>query len=268
MRKVILIITVLFLIIGCGEDQGKLRILITDAPPPQNVEHIYLTILGVGIRNAAGDAITLQSDYYTVDIVRLTGGYSTSLTYNYSTGGSFVEVEPGDYTSVLIAINNLNSIETDSTQDTLLIPEGTSISYELEKDFTVSSNELVTLIVDFDASKSINWESTPYELTPVFRIYESDEAGYLLGTVKTIIDDTTETAAKFAVLKAINEADTFTQLTDTAGKFSLSLPEDTYTISAHVEGYESDTIYEEVTIMRDSVLEDYNFLLTEPPFFN
>jgi hypothetical protein len=264
MKKVILMVTVLFFIIGCGEDNGKLRILLTDAPPPQNVEHIYLTILGVGIRNADGDAITLQSDYYTVDVIRLTGGYSTSLTYDYSTGSSFVEVEPGDYNSVLIAINDLNLVETDSIQDTLLVPEGTPISYELETDFTVSSSELLTLIIDFDAAKSINWESTPYELIPVFRIYHSDEVGFLTGTVKKIaVDDTTELAAKFAVLEAVSTTDTLTTLTDTAGRFSLSLPEDTYTISAYVEGYATNTTYEDVTIMRDSILEDYNFLLNE-----
>jgi hypothetical protein len=263
MRKVILMLTVLFFIIGCGEDNGKIRILLTDAPPPQNVEHIYLTILGVGIRNAQGEATTLQSDYYTVDVVRLAGGYSTSLTYDYSTGSSFVEVEPGDYSSVLIAINDLGFVETDSIQDTLLVPDETPISYELETDFTVSSSELLTLIIDFDATKSINWESTPYELIPIFSIYHSDEAGFLTGAVTKEIDDTTEVAAKFAVLEAVNATDTLTALTDTTGNFSLSLPEDTYTINAYVEGYESDTTYEDITIVRDSVLENFNFLLTE-----
>ena len=263
MNKVILVITVLFFILGCGEDEGKIRILITDAPPAQNVKNIYITILGVAIRNMEGEIINLQDDFYTVDIVRLAGGKSTSLTYNYETGGSFLNIKTGDYQSILLALAQTNSVTIDSITDSLLIPnEYIPFTFELEKDITIFSGEYTTLVVDFDASKSINWESDPYELNPSFKLFNYSEAGFIQGTVKTL-EDTLEVPLKFAALKATNSTDTMTTLTDSTGIYYLFLPEGTYNISAHVENFIADTIYEGVTIISDSVQMEYDFILTE-----
>lgn len=263
MNKVLLVITVLFFILGCGEDEGKIRVLITDAPPAQNVKSIYITILGVAIRNAEGEIINLQDDYYTVDIVKFAGGKSTSLTYNYETGGNFLNKKAGDYTSVLLALAQINSVAIDSTTDSLLIPdEYLPFIFELEKDFTIFSNEYTTIVVDLDASESINWESEPYELIPSFRIFEYSEAGFIQGTVKTL-EDTLEVPVKFAVLRATNSTDTITTLSDSTGTYSLFLTEGTYNISAHAENFTADTIYEGITTRSDSVLMGYDFILTE-----
>jgi hypothetical protein len=260
MKKITLILFVLFLILGCGEEKGKLRIWLIDAPPPQDVEHIYLTVMGVGIRDAGGEANTIQSDLYTVDIAELIGGYAASLTFNYRTGGYFVDVDPGDYTSVLLALAQINSVVKDSVQDSLLI-SGDEISYELEEEFAILPGEYFTIVVDFDASKSINWESEPYELTPSFRIFQSSIAGFIRGTVKAV-EDTSEVAVKFATLRAVSSTDSMTTLSDTEGNYSLFVPEGTYDVSVSAEGYTtSDTIYREVAVMRDSVLDDYNFTL-------
>jgi hypothetical protein len=262
-NKVLLIITVLFFIIGCGEDEGRIRVLLTDAPPAQNVKNIYITVLGVAIRNAEGDIVNLQDDYYTVDIVRLAGGKSTSLTYNYETGGNFLNIKTGDYQSILLALAQINSVKIDSITDSLLIPvEYYPFTFELEKDITVSTNEYITLVVDLDASKSINWDSEPYELVPSFRILEYSEGGFVAGTVKTL-DDTVEVPVKFALLRAANGADTITTLSDSTGSYYLFLPENTYNISAYAEGFRADIIYEEITTISDSILTGYDFILEE-----
>lgn len=262
MNKVLLVVTVLFFILGCGEDEGKIRVLITDAPPAQNVKNIYITIIGVATRNAEGEAINLQDDYYTIDVVRLTGGKSTSLTYNYETGGSFLDIKPGDYQSILLALAQINSVVIDSITDSLLMPdEDYPFTFELEKDFTISSGEYTTLIVDFDASKSINWESEPYELNPSFRIFNYSEVGFIQGTVKALED--TLIPLKFATLNAANSTDTMTTLTDSTGNYYLCLPEGTYNISANVENFTADTVYEGVTITSDSILTEFDFTLIE-----
>lgn len=266
MNKVLLIVAVLFFIHGCGEDEGRIRILLTDAPPAQNVKNIYITILGVAIRNMEGEIINLQDDFYTADIVRLAGGKSTSLTYNYRTGGSFLDIKTGDYQSILLALAQINSVTIDSITDSLLIPaEYYPFAFEIEKDITIFSGEYTTLIVDFDASKSINWESSPYELNPSFRLFNYSEIGFIQGTVKTL-EDTLEVPVKFAALKAANSTDTLSTLTDSTGNYYLFLPEGTYNISAHVENFIADTIYEEVTTIVDSILTEYDFILTESVF--
>jgi hypothetical protein len=257
LKKIVSMAIILFFVLGCGEDKGKLRISLVDAPPPQDVQHIYLTIIAVGIRNAEGDATTLQDDPYTVDIVELTGGLSAPLTHNYQNGSSFVDIEPGDYTSVLLALAQINSVVRDSIQDSLLIP-GNTITFELEEDFTVLPNQYLTIIIDFDASKSINWESSPYELTPHFKIFERSIAGFVKGIVKDVSEDT----IKFALCMAANSLDTFTTLTNDTGAYLLIVPVDTYNISASAEGYTTaDTIYQGVNVIGDSVLSGYNFTL-------
>ncbi|MBN1695801.1 DUF4382 domain-containing protein [candidate division WOR-3 bacterium] len=262
-REILFFIFILLFLMGCGQEKGKIRIWLIDAPPPQVVEHIYLTVVGVGIRNSEGDAITLQLDPYTVDIVGLMGGFAAPLTFNYSTGSYFVDVEPGDYTGVLLLLAEINSLvmEGDSVADSLLIPEGVPIEYELDEAFTVLPGEYRTIIVDFDASKSINWYSEPYELIPSFRIFQSSTAGFIRGIVKTI-EDTSEVAVKFATLHAVSSTDTMTTLSDSTGKYSLFIPEGTYDVSVSAEGYTVfDTLYEGVVVNSDSVLDNYNFIL-------
>jgi len=269
MKKNALIVIILFLILGCGEDKGKIRIWLIDAPPPQDVEHIYLTTIAVGVRDAEGEPITLADYPYTVDIVRLTGGRFTTISYS-PRYGDFVEVEAGNYKSVLLLLADSNSVVRDNATDALLIPINPEdsmpkISYELKKEFTVFPGQSTTIVVDFDASKSINWESEPYELNPAFRIFEYSEAGFIQGKVITL-EDTLEVPVKFAVLRAANSTDTITTLSDSTGSYSLFLTEDTYNISAYAEGFSVDTVYERITISSDSALMGYDFILTEQWF--
>lgn len=264
MKKIIFFVFILFFLAGCGGEKGNLRIWLIDAPPPQNVEHINLTILGVAVRNAEGEAVSLIEDINRIDILRLIGGYAARLTFNYSNASSFVDVEPGDYTSVLLMIAQINSLqmEGDSIADSLLIPEEYSpFQFELEEDFTISPGEALTIIIDFDAGKSINWEAQPYELTPDFRIFQSSTAGFVRGAVR----DTSGAFVKLAAVQAVSMGDTMVVLSaedTTAHSYSLMIPEGTYDISASADGYTiSDTIYQGVVVNSGSVLDGYDFTL-------
>ena len=262
-RKIWVFLVILFFIVGCSEENGRLKVWLIDAPPPQNVQNIYLTILGVGIRDAEGEVATLQNDIHRIDVLQLVGGYAAPLTFDYMTGSYYVDVEPGDYTSVLLVLAQINSLvmKGDSIADSLLIPEGMPIEFEIDEDFTVLPGEHLTIVVDFDASKSINWETQPYELNPYFKAFQSLNAGFISGTVKAL-EDTLEVGVKFAVLHAVSFADSMTTLSDSAGNYSLFIPEGTYDISVSADGYTiSDTIYEGIVLEADSILENYNFTL-------
>lgn len=264
MKKIVFFVFVLFFLMGCGEEKGNLRIWLIDAPPPQNVEHIYLVILRVSVRNAEGEVVSLQEDIHRIDILQLAGGYAAPLTYNYSNGSAFVDVDPGDYTSVLLFVAQINSVlmEGDSIADSLLIPEEYyPFEFELEQDFTILSGDYETLVIDFDAVKSINWQTQPYELIPHFRIFEGSNAGFIRGAVR----DTAGAFVKLAAVQAVSLTDTMVTLSvdlDTTYSYCLMIPEGTYDISASAAGYTiSDTTYEGVVVNRDSVLDGYNFTL-------
>jgi hypothetical protein len=261
-KKIMFFVFILFFIMGCSEEKGKLRIWLTDAPPPQDVQHIYFTILGVGIRDEEGVATTIQNDIHQVDVIELAGGYAAPLTYDYFTGSSFIDVESGNYRSVLLWFAQVNSVvRSDTVIDSLLIPEEYyPFSSELEEEFTILPGESRTIVIDFDASKSINWDGPPYELIPSFRIFQSSNAGFITGTVKTI-EDTSEVAVKYAALQAVSSTDSITTLSDSAGNYSFFIPEGTYDVSVLAEGYTSDTIYRGLVVVRDSLLDSCNFTL-------
>lgn len=276
MKKIVLFLFLLSFIFGCGEDKGRLRVWLIDAPPPRDVEKIGLRIIAVGIRNAEGKTETIANYYDTVDIVKLNRGAAASLTHSWGQG-NFVEVEPGDYKSVLLWLTRRNFVIRNGTEDTLLIPDSIPNVYELEQNFSVLRDQGITIVIDFDASKSINWESQPYELDPLFRIYKASIAGFVKGTVK----DTSGAFLKRAEIQAVSSTDTFTTLstdliidtTDVTNSelvvdthsYAFMLPEGTYDINAFsvdsVGNILTGTTYENVTVIRDSLLKNYNFVL-------
>ena len=218
----------------------------------------------MGIRNAEGYATTLVSYPYSYDIASLIRGRYISLTYSPKYR-EYVEIDAGDYTRILLLLSQINYVVRDNINDTLLIPDGTSVVYELEQDFTVLPGQYVTIIVDFDASKSINWESQPYEHIPSIKTFPLSVVGSLQGIVKDTLGDT----IKFAVCTAANALDTFTTLADSTSSdtinpytYRFTIPEGIYNISVSAEGYTTaDTIYTGVNIIRDSVLTGYDFTI-------
>ncbi|MEO0293993.1 MAG: DUF4382 domain-containing protein [candidate division WOR-3 bacterium] len=249
MKKVVLSLIGILLVIGCGENEGWVRIWLIDSPPPQDVEAIYLRIFGVGVRNLGGDAITVDANINEYDIVMGTlGGMGIVIAVD--------KIKPGNYTSILIALTEIHLVRRNGELDTLILSEGSPLKYEIPQDFTIYKDKITQIFIDFDASKSINWETQPYTLTPIFRAFE----GSTLGAIRGKVTDSTGAPIKFAVCKAVNSTDTFTTLsTPDSGKYYLIAKKGTYNITSYLEGYTSDTSYS--VEIGDSTLKGYNFVL-------
>lgn len=251
MKKSILIIIILVFFIGCeSESEGGIIIMAIDAPPPQDLEHIYLTVNEVRVKNSEGEWRTLN-DYlpYTYDILRLVNGVSALLCYE--------TLEPGHYTDVLIEIADTNYMYIDGVQYLLILSSDSKTGIELSQEFSVVEKEYTNLLVDFEVSNSIDWTSEPYQLSPKFRIYEIAQAGSVAGTVK----DTSDTSIPNVLCMATTPIDTFTTLTENSGEYMLILMEGNYDISVSAEGYTtSDTVYAGVVVNTDSNLTGYDFI--------
>ncbi len=257
MKKSALVAFILFFILSCGKEKASIMVWIKDAPPPQDVQHIYLTVYGLAVKSTEGDTTVLEDYPYTFDVIGLTGGFYTSLTYNIKTGESFIDIEPGDYTDIIIGFARNHYLVRDTT-GALIIPSDQPQIYELNHPFSLSANDNIILVIDLDASKSINWVSVPYEFTPSLTIFESTAAGYIGGTVR----DSSGTAIRLALCEAANSTDTLTTWTNSNGRYVFMLPVGTYDISASAEGYTiSDTTYEGITVILNSVLDSHNFIL-------
>jgi len=251
MKKSILIIIILVFFIGCDSDsKGIILIIAIDAPPPQELEHIYLTVNEVRVKNSEGRWIALN-DYlpFEIDILRLVNGVSALLCYQ--------NLEPGHYTEVWIELADTNYMYIDGEQYLLIVSSDAKAGVELSQEFTIVKDESAELLVDFEVSNSIDWTSEPYQLNPTFRIYEVAQYGYVSGTVK----DTSNAGIQNALCMGTTLTDTFTTLTDSIGKYVIFLMEGAYDISVSVEGYTtSDTVYAGVDVDAGSNLTGYDFI--------
>jgi hypothetical protein len=262
-KKTGFFVSILLFIIGCGEEKGHFKVWLIDAPPPQDVEHIYISVIAFGVINEKDNILTVSEGIIQgIDLLRLTGGRAFSLTYNYVTGSSFVDLEPGNYKGVWLYLAQRNWVVRDSVRDSLLIPvpADTSFYYELDENFTVLPGEYLTVVIDLDASKSVDWGAVPYEFTPRFRIFQASNAGFIRGMVK----DASGAAVKYATVQAVSSIDTMTALSvdlDTTYSYCLMIPEGTYDISASAEGYTPDTKYDGVNVAGGSILEGFDFTL-------
>lgn len=252
MKKSILILIILIFVIGCdtSPDEGIIRIRAIDTPPPQDLEHIYLKINEVRVRNSEDEWRTLN-DYlpYTYDMLRLVNGVSAILCYE--------TLEAGHYTDVLIELADTNTIVIDGEEYSLIVSSSAKPVVELSQEFTLVKDEYVDLLVDFEVSKSIDWTSEPYQLRPTFRIFELSQSGSVSGTVK----DTSDVGIPNVLCMATTPTDTLTTLTESTGEYMLILLEGNYDISVSAEGYTtSDTVYTGVAVNADSNLTGYDFI--------
>lgn len=252
MKISILIFIILVFVNGCdsGPKEGIIRIRAIDTPPPQDIEHIYLKINDVRVRNSEGEWITLN-DYlpYTYDMLILVNGVSAILCYE--------PLEAGDYTDVLIELADTNQIVIDGEQYPLIVSNSEKTGVELSQEFTLIENYYVDLLVDFEVSKSVDWTSEPYQLRPTFRIFETYQSGSVSGTVK----DTSDVGIPNVLCMATTLTDTLTTLTESTGEYMLILLDGNYNISVSAEGYTtSDTIYTGVVVSADSNLTGYDFI--------
>jgi hypothetical protein len=251
MKKTLLILIILVFFIGCDSDsKGRILIVAVDAPPPQDLEHIYLTVNEVRVKNSDGRWIAVN-DYlpFEIDILRLVNGVSAILCYE--------NIEPGHYTDVLIELADTNYMYIDGDQYLLIVSSDAKAGVVLSQEFTVVKDESAELLVDFEVSNSIDWTSEPYKLNPTFRIYEVAQYGSVAGTVK----DTSDVGIQNALCMATTLTDTLTTLTDSDGEYILFLMEGAYDISVSAEGYTtSDTVYAGVYVDAGSNLTGYNFI--------
>lgn len=252
MKKSILILIILIFVASCdtGPKEGLIRIRIIDAPPPQDLENIYLKINEVRVLNSEGDWIVLN-DYlpYRYDMLRLVNGVSAILCYE--------SLEAGDYTDILIDLDDTNEIVIDGEDYPLIVSSSAKTEVQLNQEFTLLKDNYVDILVDFEVSKSIDWTSEPYRLSPVFRIFETYQVGTLSGTVK----DTSDTGIPNVLCMATTPTDTLSTLTGSTGEYMLILLEGNYDISVSAEGYTtSDTVYTGVAVNADSNLTGYDFI--------
>jgi len=258
MRRLFVFLIILMLIAGCGDEPtkqettgyGRMKVSAFDAPPPSGVEHIYLTITEVSVHSSDRGWVTLAEPNATYDFLELINGATAVL--------ADTTLEAGHYTQMRLVVGETNEIVVDGEIYPLTIPSGEQSGVKLNLNVEVAEDELIEVLVDFDASKSITWTPKKYMLRPSFRTFTRVVSGTLSGTVK----DAAGVDIPNALVEASSSDDTISTVTDSTGAYTLILVEGIYDLEASAEGYtSSDPSYAGVEMEAGVDLTGYDFAL-------
>jgi hypothetical protein len=171
MKKILLVGMVLTLVAvtafsGCLQSgTGTIVIKITDAPNALNVTHANVTISQVQAHSSAGGGNnttagwkTIVNENQTFDLIALT---------NVTEFFGSANLSAGKYTQIRLTIEKC-VITVNGTEYNCTVP---SEAIKLNKPFQIKENQTTTLIMDFDAQKSIiETGNHHYKFTPVIKI--------------------------------------------------------------------------------------------------
>lgn len=231
------------LLSSCSKDDNQstqttpVTIKMTDAPGYYDA--IHLNIDEIEIRTSSGvESLDVDGDPF--NILEYTMGKDTVIAGDDVPSGRIQEIR-------LKLEDEGNDIWVDGVRHSLKTPSGQSSGVKIKVQDELIPNVAYTLLLDFDASKSIvKTGNGQYLLKPVIRAIPIATSGAITGTV---------TPASLAHVFAINGVDTVGTLANSVGKFYFpGMSEGTYKIVVQpsVAGYLDKTI-EDVQVVKGSV---------------
>lgn len=208
---------------GSEVGTGTMAVTMTDAPAPYDSVHVTINEVRVQ-KEDSGDSesdgegwVTVLDQQMTVNLLELTNGTQISL-------GS-KELEAGTYSQIRLILGEQNTVTVDGETYTLQTPSAQQSGLKLQIDADVEENTEYSLLVDFDAARSIVEEGNGnYLLKPVIRAVNLAETGSIVGNVEPTDFNTN-------VLAVMDEDTVSSTITDDNGDFKIiGLKEGTYEV--------------------------------------
>ena len=205
-----------------SSETGTLQVVLHDAPA--NYEAVNVYIESVEVNNSANEEegwITISNPEQTYDLLELVNGATEVL--------GEAELQSGTYEQIRLILGDQgHSLVVDGTQESLFIPSGAQTGIKLNVDAVIEPGITYTLLLDFDASRSVvkAGNSGRYLLKPVIDATNEAITGSIAGSV--------EPAESEPFIYAVEGPDTLSSTKANAedGSFQLiGLEEGTYTIA-------------------------------------
>lgn len=224
-------LTILFGILACDSTDsdgeiGRMKVVMTDAPA--NYDSVLVTVNEVRVHknkdaetdtteNGEGDWVVIMDDPITVNLLELTNGNQVSLGTE--------ELETGHYSQMRFVLGDDNTVTVDGETHNLQTPSGQQSGLKLNIDTEIEENVQHTLLVDFDAARSIVEQGNGgYLLKPVLRAVNLAEAGSIVGNVQP-------TDFKTNVIAVMDEDTIASTITNDNGDFAvMGLLENSYEV--------------------------------------
>jgi len=219
-------------------ETGTLRVLLTDAPA--DYESVFIDVQGVRIHQStdAEEEDSGWTDIMTepkrVDLLSLING-------NVELLGE-LDLEPGQYNQMRFILGEDNEIVIDGESIPLDTPSARQSGLKLNIESEITEGGLYTLLLDFDASRSIvqAGASGKFILKPVIRTVSLQASGSIEGDIVP--------AEAQPWVYAIANQDTVsgTRAADSGDFRLIGLPTGTYQVS--IEPAAADTLYDHEVI--------------------
>lgn len=232
------VLTAALLFWGCDstldsgtEGTGTMLVKLHDAPVDYDEVNISIARVEVNNTESEGEGwITISEPNEVYNILDLVNGEFEILAN--------VELEAGTYKQIRLILTNENTVVIEGESYDLFVPSGVQTGVKLNIDAEIREGIEYTLLLDFDANRSViqQGETNQYNLQPVIRATNEATTGNVSGTIM----QAEARAAAFAISGSDTLSTTFADLE--SGEFMLiGLPEGSYTVSveAREDGFES-----------------------------
>ena len=233
-----------------ANDTGTLQVLLTDAPA--NYDEVWIDVQEVRVHKQAEAEDeddgwrTVNDQPIRVNLLELTNG-------NYQILGE-AELEAGNYSQIRLILGEQNELIIDGESTPLTTPSAQQSGLKLNVNAEIEGGENYTLLLDFDASRSIvkAGNSGMYILKPVIKAVELAQTGAIGGTI--------EPAEALPWVYAIADEDTLagTRAGEEGDFLMIGLLNGTFQVSVvpSVEGYNSEVISNIEVTAPDTTLID------------
>jgi len=185
-----------------GSNMTKMNIKLTDAPAAYDA--IYLSVKEIQVLTSGGRS-TLEVGPGPFNILNFRMGKDTLIASKDVPSGTIQEIR-------LVLNDTGNSVVVNGSNYALTTPSGQSSGVKLKVQETLEEGVAYTLLLDFDAAKSIVQAGNgKYLLKPVIRAIPNAVSGAITGVISP--------ATSSPKIYAIAGTDTLGTITDANGKF-------------------------------------------------
>lgn len=180
---------------GSGGDDayvgtGELNVSVVDAPV-DGATAVWVTITGMHIKRTESSderRVTLNGDdtvqnELRVNLLELTNGASAALFANSVTSGEYQWIR-FDVEEACIAF--IDNADPDDSSECIPLRLPAQNQLKTAGSFTVPTNGVANITVDWDLRKGIVQQGSNYALKPVLHLRENDQVGSLSGSIQGV----------------------------------------------------------------------------------
>jgi len=202
---------------SCKKDDANtspVNIRLTDAPGPYNA--VFIDLQGVELTGNDGKAIMLGVNAGIYNLLNFSNGYDTLIA-----SGS---LEVTTVQQIRLILGTDNSVVVNDVSYPLSTPSADQSGLKLQIHKTLEAGVLYSVLLDFDANKSIIEEGNGnYKLKPVIRTIETAISGSIKGKITPV--------GELAVVTAATDISYSTNVNLTGDFLLGGLPEGMYTLT-------------------------------------